>query len=41
MVPSDIHRAIEALNHATGEFAARRMDQGIKRALAGKKIGSL
>jgi molecular chaperone HscA len=36
-----IKKAIEALNHATEEFAARRMDEGIKRALAGKKIGSL
>jgi molecular chaperone HscA len=39
------HRAIkqasDALNRATDEFAARRMDQGIRRALAGKKIGSL
>src|SRR5688572_24996822 len=36
-----IKRAVEALNHATEEFAARRMDEGIKRALAGRKIGSL
>jgi molecular chaperone HscA len=36
-----IRKAVEALNHATGEFAARRMDAGIKRALSGKKIGSL
>jgi molecular chaperone HscA len=36
-----IRKAIEALNHATEEFAARRMDEGIKRALAGRKIGSL
>ncbi|HZO00197.1 MAG TPA: Fe-S protein assembly chaperone HscA [Burkholderiales bacterium] len=36
-----IRKAVEALNHATGEFAARRMDEGIKRALAGRKIGSL
>jgi molecular chaperone HscA len=36
-----IKKAIEALNHATEEFAARRMDEGIRRALAGKKIGSL
>jgi molecular chaperone HscA len=36
-----IKKAIEALNQATGEFAARRMDEGIKRALAGRKIGSL
>jgi molecular chaperone HscA len=39
------HRAIkhasDALNRATGPFAERRMDQGVRRALAGKKIGSL
>jgi molecular chaperone HscA len=39
------HRAIkhatDALNRATEEFAARRMDNGVRRALAGKKIGSL
>ncbi|BBO20793.1 MAG: chaperone protein HscA [Rhodocyclaceae bacterium] len=36
------HRAIKAgidsLNAATQDFAARRMDQGIKRALAGHKV---
>jgi molecular chaperone HscA len=36
-----IKQATDALNRATGEFAARRMDEGIKRALAGKKIGTL
>ena len=36
-----IKQAVENLNHATEEFAARRMDAGIKRALAGRKIGSL
>jgi molecular chaperone HscA len=36
-----IKQAVEALNRATDEFAARRMDAGIKRALAGRKIGSL
>jgi len=36
-----IKKAVEALNHATEDFAARRMDAGIKRALSGKKIGSL
>jgi len=45
LLPSTDHRAIkqavEALNRATDEFAARRMDEGIKRALAGRKIGSL
>ena len=36
-----IKKAIEALNRATESFAARRMDEGIKRALAGRRIGSL
>jgi len=39
------HRAIkqagEALNRATEEFAGRRMDAGVRRALAGKSIASL
>jgi molecular chaperone HscA len=36
-----IKKAVEALNHATETFAGRRMDEGIKRALAGRRIGSL
>jgi molecular chaperone HscA len=36
-----IRQAADALNRATDEFAARRMDQGIRRALAGRQIGSL
>jgi molecular chaperone HscA len=36
-----IKKAIEALNHATEDFAGRRMDAGVKKALAGRKIGSL
>lgn len=36
--PSAIKHATEALNQGTTEFAARRMDVGIKRALAGHKI---
>jgi molecular chaperone HscA len=36
-----IKKAADALNKATEDFAARRMDAGIKRALAGRKIGSL
>lgn len=36
-----IRERIEALNHATVEFAARRMDQGIRRALAGREIQAL
>jgi len=43
-IPGKDHRAIkqamEALGRATDAFAARRMDAGIKRALAGRKIGS-
>src|SRR6266571_2105666 len=35
-----IKQAADALNRATEEFAARRMDAGIKRALAGRNIGS-
>src|SRR5262245_29424803 len=35
-----IKHAADALNKATEDFAARRMDAGIKRALAGRKIGS-
>jgi len=45
LLPKTDHRAIkqavEALNHATESFAARRMDEGIRRALSGRKIGSL
>jgi molecular chaperone HscA len=36
-----IKQAVDALNRATEEFAQRRMDQGVRRALTGKKIGSL
>jgi molecular chaperone HscA len=36
-----IKQALERLNHATGDFAARRMDEGIRRALSGKQIGAL
>jgi len=36
-----VKKAIDALNKATGEFAARRMDAGVRKALAGRKIGSL
>ena len=39
------HRAIkhaaDALNRATGEFAARRMDASVRRALAGRNIANL
>jgi molecular chaperone HscA len=36
-----IKQSTDALNRATDDFAARRMDASIKRALAGRKIGSL
>ncbi len=36
-----IKRASEALNRATEPFAARRMDAGVKRALAGRSIADL
>jgi len=36
-----IKRASDALNRATDSFAARRMDEGLKRALAGRSIANL
>lgn len=36
-----IHSAVEALNHATETFAARRMDTSVKQAFAGKNLNSL
>ncbi len=36
-----IHTAVEALNHATEEFAARRMDASVKKALAGHNLNTL
>jgi molecular chaperone HscA len=36
-----IKQALDALNRATADFASRRMDAGIRRALAGREIGSL
>lgn len=36
-----IREKVEALNRATVEFAARRMDQGIRRALAGRTLESI
>ena len=39
--PRAIKQASDALNRATEEFAARRMDASVRRALAGKSIASL
>ncbi len=36
-----IHRASEALNHATETFAALRMDASVKQALAGQDLNTL
>jgi molecular chaperone HscA len=36
-----IKQALERLNQASADFAARRMDEGIRRALAGRQIGAL
>jgi molecular chaperone HscA len=44
-LPGKDHRAIknsaDALNRATQDFAARRMDAGVRRALAGRRLESL
>jgi len=39
--PRALRAGTEALNKATEEFAARRMDAGVRRALAGRRIASL
>lgn len=36
-----IHQAIEALNHATEAFAAKRMNASVSRALSGKALDSI
>ena len=36
-----IKDAVDTLSHGTDEFAARRMDRGIRKALAGKRIEEL
>ncbi|HWV17070.1 MAG TPA: Fe-S protein assembly chaperone HscA [Rhodocyclaceae bacterium] len=38
---SAIDAAVHQLSHTTEDFAARRMDQSVKRALAGKKLEEL
>jgi molecular chaperone HscA len=37
----DIRDAILSLNHATDEFAARRMNRNIQRALQGKNVSEI
>ena len=36
-----IHKAVEALNHATESFAAKRMDASVKQAFAGQDLNKL
>jgi molecular chaperone HscA len=36
-----LRAAVESLNHATGEFATRRMDRSVARALTGKRVDAL
>jgi molecular chaperone HscA len=36
-----VKRATDTLNHATGDFAARRMDASVKRALTGHRLDEL
>ena len=36
-----IKDAVDTLSHGTDEFAARRMDRGIRKAIAGKRIEEL
>ncbi len=36
-----LRAAVESLNRATGEFAARRMDRSVARALTGKRVNAL
>lgn len=38
---SAIHQAVDALNHATEEFAAKRMNASVSRALTGKNLESI
>jgi hypothetical protein len=40
-VPADIEAATEALAQGTEAFAAARMNDGIRKALAGKHIGAM
>ena len=39
--PDAIHQAVEALNHATESFAARRMDVSIAQAFNGKNVDAI
>lgn len=36
-----IHNGVEALNHATEDFAAKRMDASVKKAISGKELNTL
>jgi hypothetical protein len=36
-----LRAAVESLNHATGDFATRRIDRSVARALTGKRVDAL
>ena len=38
---AQLRAAVEQLNRATASFAARRMDRGVRRALAGRAVDTL
>jgi molecular chaperone HscA len=39
--PSKIHAAIESLDHATKDFAGRRMNRAIAKAIGGKNLNEV
>ncbi len=41
MDTASLRQAIQDLNHVTGEFARRRMDAGVRQALAGHRVAEL
>ncbi|MEG2902288.1 MAG: Fe-S protein assembly chaperone HscA, partial [Massilia sp.] len=36
-----VHDAVQALAHGTEEFAARRMDKSVRKALSGKSLDEI
>jgi molecular chaperone HscA len=41
MIAVSIDEAIKAVGQATAEFAARRMNRSVQRALSGRKVAEL
>jgi molecular chaperone HscA len=40
-VPAKIHACVDALDHATHDWAGRRMDRALSQAIAGKQLGDV